>query len=93
MVTLAVTLESGREATVVRSETVPWLAFGPPDDVAWQVDQYTQETIATSLAELGWEAIAEDRWGADRAGDDLFHSAVYSVRNLSMPVVTWDDLK
>lgn len=93
MVALAVVLDSGNTASVVRDEQVPWLEYGPEHDIAWQIDQYTQETIGTMLALDGWEAFAEDQGGLGVSDDGLAHSAVYTVRNLSTPVVTWDDLK
>jgi hypothetical protein len=93
MVVLTVTLDTGRSASVVRSERVPWLPFGPDGDLAWQIDQYTQETIGSVLAEEGWEPFGEDRSDSTRSEDKLAHSAVYTVRNLSTPIVTWNDLK
>lgn len=93
MVSVAVTLDTGHSATVVRNETVPWLTFGPEADVSWQVDQYTQETIGVQLALEGWEPFAEDRSQQRLSDDGLAHSALYTVRNLSSPVLGWNDLK
>lgn len=61
---LTVTLEDRETVSVVRSESVPILhgALGPMD-LAWQADQYTQETIGNELALAGWEPIG--------TGDDL----------------------
>jgi hypothetical protein len=82
-VSLAVMLDSGSTVTVVRDETVPWLPFGPDDDVAWQIDQLTQETVGTTLAEAGWEPFSQDEAASCATHDGLSHSAVYVVRNLS----------
>ena len=83
MVSLAVMLDSGSSVSVVRDETVPWLEFGPVGDVVWQIDQLTQETIGTTLAEDGWEPFSEDETGRGETGDGLSHSAVYVLRNMS----------
>lgn len=82
-VSLAVMLDAGSKVTVVRDETVPWLPFGPCGDVAWQIDQLTQETIGTTLAEEGWEPFSEDASVHGQTEDGLSHSVVYVVRNLS----------
>jgi len=82
-VSLAVMLDAGSTVTVLRDETVPWLPFGPDGDVAWQIDQLTQETIGTTLAEDGWEPFSEDDAARGATDDGLSHSAVYVVRNLS----------
>jgi hypothetical protein len=81
-VSLAVMLDAGSTVTIVRDETVPWLPFGPEGDVAWQIDQLTQETIGTTLAEDGWEPFSEAEV-VSATDDGLNHSAVYVVRNLS----------
>jgi hypothetical protein len=86
MVSLAVMLDSGSTVTVVRDETLPWLSFGPEDDVVWQVDQLTQEAIGTTLADSGWEAISEDDTQRGSTDDGLSHSSVYVVRNLTSTV-------
>lgn len=91
-VSLMVTLDTGHAASVVREEVLPWLEFGPPGEIEWQVDQYTQETIGTVLALEGWEPFAEDQTASPRSDDGLAHSAVYTVRNLSSAAATWDDL-
>ena len=88
MVSFAVVLDSGSSATVVRDDTVPWLAFGPADDVIWQIDQLTQETIGTILAELGWETVSEDETQRGSTEDGLSHSSAYVVRNLTSSI-TW----
>lgn len=78
---IVVTLDDRSSITTVRDELVR--AMGPlstRDDLLWHADQYTQETIATVLAETGWEAIGvESAQGAD---DGLIQSPVYIVRNL-----------
>lgn len=57
---LTVNLETGGAITVVRSGQVAKLRKIESDlDLAWHVDQYTQETIAVDLAEQGWEVFAE----------------------------------
>ena len=83
LVSLAVMLDAGSSVRVVRDESVPWLPFGPDSDTAWQVDQLTQETIGTVLADEGWEAISEEPGQHGDSTDGLVHSAVYVVRNLS----------
>ena len=93
MVSVAVTLDTGHSATVVRNEMLPWLEFGPDGDVSWQIDQYTQETIGVQLALEGWEPFAQDTSQVRISDDGLAHSAVYTVRNLSTPVIGWNDLK
>ena len=59
-------LDSGSTVTRRAGREVPWLAFGPDDDIVWQVDQLTQETIGTTLAEEGWEPFSEDESGKRR---------------------------
>ena len=83
MVSLVVMLDAGSSVTVVRDETIPWLDFGPRDDLGWQIDQRTQETIGNQLALDGWEVISEDNSGRGATDDGLSHSAVYIVRNLT----------
>jgi hypothetical protein len=78
---LVVALDFGARSEIVREETVAWLAFGPPGDVQWQIDQYTQETIGSILAEDGWEAISEDTRVAG-IDDGLYHSPSYVVRQM-----------
>lgn len=80
-ISIAVVLDAGNSARVVRDETVEWLTFGPPDDIVWQVDQLTQETIGTVLAAEGWEPISEETTPRSSLPDGLGHSAVYFVRN------------
>ena len=80
-IVLMVALDSGSRSEIVRDESVAWLDFGPPDDIEWQIDQYTQETIGSVLAEDGWEAISEDTRIA-RIDDGLYHSVSYVVRQM-----------
>ena len=81
-ITLVVALDFGNRSQVVRQESVPWLEFGPEGDVAWQVDQYTQETIGTILADDFWEPISEDSRVAP-VDDGLYHSRSYVLRQMS----------
>ena len=55
---LSVVLEERANVSVIRSEMVPSLR-GPLGEtaLAWQADQYTQETIGNELALAGWEPI------------------------------------
>ena len=82
-VSTVVVLDSGGKARVVTDAALPWLHFGPPGDLGWQVDQRTQEAIGTVLAGEGWEAIAQDDSVVIDAQDGLVHSPVYIVRNLT----------
>ena len=55
-------------------------------DLVWHADQWTQETIGTTLAERGWEAIgAGDLPAADDPDEPgaLPRSAPFAVPNLS----------
>lgn len=76
---IVVTLDDRRTVVTVRDERLNGLLVraGAPDPW-WTVDQLTQETIGTTLAEQGWEAISESQIEADQ------HSglpvAVYIVR-------------
>jgi len=56
---LLVTLDLKTAVQPVRDETVAQLLVhdGSPDP-NWTVDQLTQETIGTTLAEQGWEVVA-----------------------------------
>ena len=61
MLNLRVTLDTGRRVETVREGRVPVLGSRElAQDLNWQADQYTQETIGNELAEQGWEAIAEE---------------------------------
>lgn len=79
---LTVTLEDRETVSVVRSESVSILhgAFGPMD-LAWQADQYTQETIGNELALAGWEPIGTTKDWDESAGAALAASSpTYVVR-------------
>jgi hypothetical protein len=80
---LVVLLDSGHAPLVVMDAAVPWLEFGPPGDLGWQVDQRTQEAIGTVLAAEGWEAISQDPARSPESDGGLAHSPVYIVRNLN----------
>jgi hypothetical protein len=80
---LVVVVDTGNHSDVVRDERVAWLDFGPPGDVAWQIDQYTQETIGSVLAAIGWEPVSEDTRTRTGLSDGLAHSATYVVRKMS----------
>ena len=80
---LAVILDTGANALVVRDEICPWLSFGPDDDIVWQVDQRTQETIGSKMAEEGWEPFSEDANAKGSVVNGMYQSSVYIVRNLS----------
>lgn len=67
---IEVTLDTRTQVTTVRDEPVPELMLrNGVTDPEWTVDQLTQETIGTTLAEQGWEAISStevdfgDNWG------------------------------
>lgn len=57
---IVVTLDVKTSIQTIRDEPVPNLLVrdGKPD-ANWTVDQLTQETIGTTLAEMGWEAVAQ----------------------------------
>lgn len=88
MISLAVMLDAGSSVTVVRDETIDWLQFGPAEDVVWQVDQLTQETIGTVLASDGWEPVSEDESRRGESDDGLSHSSLYVVRNLTSMIAS-----
>ena len=81
---LVVALDTGARSEVVRNEQVAWLSFGPPGDIAWQIDQYTQETIGSVLAAAGWEPVSEDTRTRTGMTDGLSHSATYVVRRMTV---------
>lgn len=56
---IIVTMDNQASVQTVRDEFVPQLMMrnGEPDP-DWTVDQLTQETIGTTLAERGWEVVA-----------------------------------
>jgi hypothetical protein len=83
MVSFAVMLDSSSSVTVVRDEAVPWLAFGPDGDVVWQIDQLTQETIGTTLADEGWEVVSQDERANLVDDDGVSHSSLFIARKAS----------
>jgi hypothetical protein len=86
---LVVWLDTGRRIETVREEELPPLrAIAGFADLVWHADQWTQETIGTTLAERGWEAIGAGELPTAEQADDpgvLPRSAPYTVRNL-----TWE---
>ncbi len=56
---IVVTLDDTTSVLTIRDEFVPSLLTqrGTPN-AGWTVDQLTQETIGTTLAEQGWEVVA-----------------------------------
>lgn len=79
---IIVSLEQSAGVTTVRDELVPRLEPGTDEPgLLFNVDQYTQETIATTLAQHGWEAVAVGVDGRD--DQNLSSSSVtYVVRKL-----------
>jgi hypothetical protein len=85
---LHVWLDTGHKLETVRDEILrPLRPITGFDDLCWHADQWTQETIGTTLAELGWEAIGAGDPPALNPDDDqaVPRSAPYTVRNL-----TWE---
>ena len=79
---LRVLLETAQGMTVVRDDIVPLLeAVGAECSLAWQVDQYTQETIWVDLAKQGWEVIGASDLPTATVGE-IARSASYAVRQL-----------
>ena len=83
ILSLVVTLDDGRNVRVVRDGAVHWLPFGPAGDAAWQVDQYTQETLGSALADEGWEVVSQDETVNDVDADGLWHSSMFVARKAS----------
>lgn len=79
---LIVTLDEGRTVKVVRDESVAWLPFGPADNAAWQVDQYTQETLGGALADDGWEVVSQDESANVVDDDGVSHSSLFVARKV-----------
>jgi len=81
-VRVTVYLEAHHRIEIVRDEVLPLLR--PVDhrtDIAWHADQYAQETIATDLAQQGWEVIA----GGDIPDPEpgaMPRSASYALRRI-----------
>jgi hypothetical protein len=84
---LVVWLDTGSRLETVREEMLtPLRDLDTFADLVWHADQWTQETIGTTLAERGWEAIgAGELPSVDDAEEPgaLPRSASYAVRNLS----------
>ena len=84
---LVVWLDTGNRLETVREEVLtPLRGIGAFADLVWHADQWTQETIGTTLAERGWEAIGAGDLPTDDGVDEpgvLPRSASYAVRNLS----------
>lgn len=84
---LMVWLDTGNRIETIRDETLPPLRdIVDFADLVWHADQWTQETIGTTLAERGWEAIGAGELPAVDVANEpgvLPRSATYAVRNLS----------
>lgn len=84
---LVVWLDTGHRLETVRDEQLPPLRpIAGFADLVWHADQWTQETIGTTLAEQGWEAIGAGELVETEDLEDphaLPRSAPYAVRNLS----------
>jgi hypothetical protein len=80
VLSLVITLDDGRSVTLVREERVDWLPFGPAGDAAWQIDQYTQETLGTTLADEGWEVVSQDERANLVDDDGVSHSSLFVAR-------------
>ena len=76
---ILVTGDDRTVVTTIRDEPVPALVGDRLEDLDWQVDQYTQETIGVTLAEDGWEVFSTSERAAHR-GQGPGSSAVYLVR-------------
>jgi len=77
---LRVMLETAGGMTVVRDDVVPMLSASfDARSLAWQVDQYTQETIGVDLATDGWEVIGASALPTVENGE-VARSASYAVR-------------
>lgn len=81
---LVVWLDTGHRLETVREEVLaPLRAIDAFADLVWHADQWTQETIGTTLAEQGWEAIGAGELPTEEESGALPRSASYAVRNLS----------
>ncbi len=79
---LNVLLEEGTRSTTIREECFSTLPFvDAARDLRWWADQLTQETIGTTLAVEGWEAVAESTGDRDRASTDS-GTVTYVVRRV-----------
>ncbi|MCC6705539.1 MAG: hypothetical protein IT334_11720 [Thermomicrobiales bacterium] len=78
---LTVVLDAINRIETVRSERVPALGDAARRaDLAWQADQYTQETIGNELALAGWEVVSEEPSAPAPPGTGV--SQAYLVRNI-----------
>jgi hypothetical protein len=76
---IEVSLDDRRSVETVRAEHIDELLVRDgASDPWWTVDQLTQETIGTILAEQGWEAISESE--LEDGGASGLPMAVYVVR-------------
>jgi len=80
---LVITLDDGRTVEVVRDAPVTWLPFGPAGDAAWQIDQYTQETLGGALADEGWEVVSQDETANVVDDEGISHSSIFVARKAS----------
>jgi hypothetical protein len=84
---LVVWLDTGSRIETIREEILaPLRDIEGFTDLVWHADQWTQETIGTTLAERGWEAIGAGDLPVPDDRDEpgaLPRSAPYAVRNLS----------
>lgn len=76
---VVVTGDDRSTVVTLRDEVVPALPGPHASDLAWQVDQYTQETIGVVLAADGWEAFSTSALAVDTAHGPAT-SPVYLVR-------------
>jgi hypothetical protein len=83
---LVVWLDTGRYLQTVRDEVLaPLRQVHDFADLVWHADQWTQETIGTTLSEQGWEAVGAGEVPSDGETDSgvVPRSAPYLVRNLT----------
>jgi hypothetical protein len=83
---LVVWLDTGRHIETVRDEVLaPLRQVNDFADLVWHADQWTQETIGTTLSEQGWEAIGAGEVPSGEEVDPRLvpRSAPYVVRNLT----------
>jgi hypothetical protein len=85
---LVVWLDTGRTIETVREEILtPLRTIETFADLVWHADQWTQETIGTTLAERGWEAVGAGALPDAESGDEpgnLPRSAPYMVRRVNL---------
>ena len=76
---LIVTLDDRVRVHALRREAVQRLP-SKDEPLAWHVDQYTQETIGTTLAEQGWEVVSTVDRSNERDDSQVASSPAYLVR-------------